>query len=310
MKRIKSLLTAAVMTLSLCVSTLPQYAGMPVSAETEDGSEETASCTSFDAETGTLTLYGSVVRDEVTQYKNKENVKSLVCEEGTVFPSFSAGMFWGFSYLETADLTNADFSAVVQADLLFTGCRNLKSVNLAGLDTGNVTSMVGMFQNCKALTAVDLSSVDTTGLLQMSFMFCFCESLTELDLSSFDTSSLERADNMFDHCSSLKTIYVSPAWNMESIQSAKDMFDGCEQLIGGNGTVYSAEHTDEEYARIDTDGAPGYLTLHPDYAEPNTVRIMKVDINGDPVKGAGLVLGSRGTRRGLPSSRRTTWLAA
>ena len=39
------------------------------------------------------------------------------------------------------------------------------------------------------------------------------------------------------------------------------MFEDCKLLTGGNGTVYSDEHIDSEYARIDTADAPGYLTF-------------------------------------------------
>jgi len=38
------------------------------------------------------------------------------------------------------------------------------------------------------------------------------------------------------------------------------MFLECEKIVGGNGTTYNAEHIDATYARIDTDGAPGYFT--------------------------------------------------
>ena len=56
MKRLKSLLTAAAMMLSLCGGVLPQNAALPVSAETGSVSAEADSCASFDEETGTLTL--------------------------------------------------------------------------------------------------------------------------------------------------------------------------------------------------------------------------------------------------------------
>ena len=49
-------------------------------------------------------------------------------------------------------------------------------------------------------------------------------------------------------------------WSTASIKISNDMFLECEKIVGGNGTTYNAEHIDATYARIDTDGAPGYFT--------------------------------------------------
>jgi hypothetical protein len=65
---------------------------------------------------------------------------------------------------------------------------------------------------------------------------------------------------MFNGCSALKTVYVSDLWDMSKVTASGKMFAGCVQLVGGNGTVWSNEHTNVEYARIDTPEAPGYLT--------------------------------------------------
>ena len=38
------------------------------------------------------------------------------------------------------------------------------------------------------------------------------------------------------------------------------MFSANNNLVGGNGTRYSDDHIDKEYARIDTPSTPGYFT--------------------------------------------------
>ena len=39
------------------------------------------------------------------------------------------------------------------------------------------------------------------------------------------------------------------------------MFTGCEQLVGGKGTVYDEEHSNHDYAHIDGGTTnPGYFT--------------------------------------------------
>ena len=66
--------------------------------------------------------------------------------------------------------------------------------------------------------------------------------------------------SMFQGCSALTTIYVSVLWNTTKVGTSGDMFTGCSNIKGGNGTTYNAEFTDKDYARIDAAGTPGYLT--------------------------------------------------
>ena len=66
--------------------------------------------------------------------------------------------------------------------------------------------------------------------------------------------------SMFDSCSNLKTIYVSNKWNTLNVTSSGNMFSGCIQIRGGNGTTYNSGYLDKTYARIDIQGTPGYLT--------------------------------------------------
>ena len=40
------------------------------------------------------------------------------------------------------------------------------------------------------------------------------------------------------------------------------MFTGSTKLVGGNGTRYSTAHVNQEYARLDVNGTPGYFTQY------------------------------------------------
>lgn len=58
---------------------------------------------------------------------------------------------------------------------------------------------------------------------------------------------------------------------MENVTASDNMFSGCRNLLGGNGTTYDSAYTDKTYARVDTIrfdsetgeyvGERGYLTL-------------------------------------------------
>ncbi|MBR6082298.1 MAG: BspA family leucine-rich repeat surface protein, partial [Salinivirgaceae bacterium] len=58
----------------------------------------------------------------------------------------------------------------------------------------------------------------------------------------------------------LTTIYASSGADWSGVYSSNEMFTGCENLKGGNNTEWSDDYTDAEYARIDSEGKPGYFT--------------------------------------------------
>lgn len=89
-----------------------------------------------------------------------------------------------------------------------------------------------------------------------------------IDLSNADVSGVTNMSKMFGR-DCLTTIYVNSAWSMENVTSSNQMFYGCMQLIGGNGTMWmDIEHFNgyetamsSTYAIIDgKDGKEGYLT--------------------------------------------------
>ena len=103
-----------------------------------------------------------------------------------------------------------------------------------------------------------LTYLNTENVNDMSYMFYGCTKLQKLDLSSFDTKNVESMASMFYNCSFLKTIFVSDKWDVSSVTGSTYMFNNCHKLYGGNGTHY--EKSDIQYACIDAEGTPGYLT--------------------------------------------------
>ena len=170
-------------------------------------------------------------------------------------------MFSGCRALTSVDLSGLDTSSVTNMDSMFWSCSGLTSLDLSGLDTSSVKDMGSMFRGCSGLTSLDLSGFDTSRVWFMSSMFSGCSGLTSVDLSGFDTSSVWNMSSMFNSCSKLTTIYVSSAFNTNSVTDSLDMFDKCTSLKGGEGTAYDSDKTDKTYARIDGGtSAPGYFT--------------------------------------------------
>lgn len=170
-------------------------------------------------------------------------------------------MFNGCNILSSIDLSHFNTSCVRDMRSMFNYCYQLTELDLSNFDTEVVNDMNGMFCNCINLKSVNLANFNTLQVRWMDSMFANCRSLTELDLSSFETPYLWAASFMFQNCTELKTIIVGQRWSNGYIEHGGYMFSNCENLVGGSGTVYDAEHTDAEYARIDGGaGAPGYFT--------------------------------------------------
>ena len=99
----------------------------------------------------------------------------------------------------------------------------------------------------------------------MISMFQNCMKLTSLNMSNFDTSKVTEMNYMFFRCTSLTTIYCGNGWNTGNVNSSSRMFEDCNNLMGGMGTVYDSSHTDKAYAHVDGGpDNPGYFTLFKD----------------------------------------------
>lgn len=117
--------------------------------------------------------------------------------------------------------------------------------------------------NISSLTTIEgIENLNTSSVTDMDRMFYGCTKLTTLDLSHFNTSNVTNMDAMFYSCSNLTTIYCGDNWSTDKLNSSVIMFEGCTSLVGGEGTIYDANHVDGAYAHVDGGpDNPGYLTL-------------------------------------------------
>ena len=135
----------------------------------------------------------------------------------------------------------------------------VKEVKTSGTVTlpGDCTCL---FANFGHLTSFDATGFDSSSVESMRGMFMNCFELGALDLSGFDTANVTNMTSMFGGCDSLKAIYVGDGWSTAGVTDSVNMFSSCGAIVGGNGTVFDANNTDAAYARVDAEGAPGYLT--------------------------------------------------
>ena len=225
------------------------------------------------------TYYGKPDEGYTEYLLNSGNQKPGWLERATeirtinVMPAFSQNVkpttmyawFEGMTNLSASGITNfiknVDTSDVTNMTNLFSNCSGLTSLDLTGMNTKRVTMMNGMFYGCTSLKSLNLSDISTQSVTNMESMFGLCNSLTELHLESFETSMLKYSSHMFQSMDKLTTIYVGAGWTMANVLMSTQMFTGCKNLVGGNGTKYNANNTDAKYARVDAAPfAPGYFT--------------------------------------------------
>ena len=171
-------------------------------------------------------------------------------------------MFKNCSSLTSLDLSHFDTNNVTDMTDMFSGCSALEDLDISRFENRNVIGVTAMFMECKSLTSLDLSNFNTHKVVSTDKMFTGCSGLTILDLSHFDTNEVFRMEEMFYGCSNLTHIYVGNNWSTAGVEYGKNMFTGCEKLVGGKGTKYGESHIDYTYARVDKGtSAPGYFTL-------------------------------------------------
>ncbi|EXM40336.1 cell surface protein [Ruminococcus albus SY3] len=217
--------------MSLCMVAGAVSYGAPVisqviTAQAEEAEEE---CYSFDEKTGVLTLRGNVDVDTVKSIRFKDDVTSIVAEEGTVFPEDCYWLFANFANCISIDLSNVDTSKVEIMTAMFYNCVALTSLDVSGFNTRNVTMMSGMFNGCEALTSLDVSSFETSNVTGMGSMFSGCSGLTSLDLTHFNTEKVRNMQNMFSGCSGLTSLDLTH-FNTEKVWDMQSMFSGCSAL--------------------------------------------------------------------------------
>ena len=194
--------------------------------------------------------------------RNSRTGKIYELNTGDNFPAWIYDGITGIVQYAVFDPSFAD-ARPTSTNSWFMGMQFLKSIaGMEYLNTSEVTDMGDMFLNCSSLSSIDVSHFNTEKVTFMAGLFAQCNKLKILDLSSFNTANVATMRSMFAYCQELQTIYVGDGWSTASaIGSGFEMFQDCNNLVGGQGTTYDPNHTEEDYAHIDGGpDNPGYFT--------------------------------------------------
>ena len=137
-----------------------------------------------------------------------------------------SGMFSNVENILSIDLSDFDFSQVVDMSNMFKNCINLKNINFGNNRIDKVRNMDSMFFSCKSLTSLDLSKFDTNSVTTMENLFYECNRLTSLDLSNFKTLNVKNMGSMFRKTNSLGYLDISK-FDTTKVTNMEYMFSSC-----------------------------------------------------------------------------------
>ena len=117
---------------------------------------------------------------KICSFEEGENNVTLIFEEQINSLKY---IFSGCENIKEIDLSEFDFSNILNMDSMFKQCINLEKINFGNIDTSKVEDMRSLFYNCSKLTSIDVSNFDTSQVTNMGRMFYGCNSLESIDVS-------------------------------------------------------------------------------------------------------------------------------
>lgn len=119
-------------------------------------------------------------------------------------------MFLGcIGLVGTLDLSNCNFTNILNFDSMFNGCTNLVEIIMSKGRWEKATNMNYMFANCTSLKKVVLDDFITPNVTSFYGMFSGCSIIEEVDLSSLGAYKANNMTNMFIDCLNLKKLNMS-----------------------------------------------------------------------------------------------------
>lgn len=204
-----------------------------------------------------ITFYIGVVTDMSYMFNGCSQLETLKLSSRGVATNLSHFLSGCTSLVNVPEINTKNATDI---SYLFDGCESMENVQLFFFNTAAVNNMQALFRNCKSIRNLNINRFDFALVTNLSEMFSGCELLETLDMSGLAPANAQNMSRMFADCPELKTIFASEEWTTASVTSSDDMFTGCVNLVGGNGTAFDSAVIDKTYALIDKEGQKGYLT--------------------------------------------------
>ena len=132
---------------------------------------------------------------------------------------------------EIKGINNFETSEVTKMSQMFQECYILENLDLSQFDFSNVINMGWMFNKCHKLKEIKgIKNFKNYQLKEILGMFGECNELEFIDLSNFDISNVEDLAGMFKECHKLRQIKGINNFKFYKNIKINDMFKGCSEL--------------------------------------------------------------------------------
>ena len=198
-----------------------------------------------------------------------ESLKELILPEGFGTAAKLMGhMFENCCSLGNLDLPEGFGAVAVNMRALFDCCESFTEIVFPEGSGSQALDVHRMFEQCQSLVCVELPEGFGVKALTVDSLFNLCDKLEEVTLPRGFASNAVDFYQTFSGCPNLTTIYAYEDIYDEnreldySEHDAGNMFSGVGPLKGGYGTEWATQENQNswQYALIDREGTPGYLT--------------------------------------------------
>lgn len=220
---------------------------------------------------GCNSLYGKCG----TKVDNTTNVNYAHIDD-TSDPGYFTDGPWLYYYVEGNNIIhytntkNDNCDSITRIDTIVYNNLEKNNITKAVFDTDiDAVTYAGLFEEFTALKDIEgFDKLKFNKANSMKRMFYSCSSLEILDLRSLgSTSGIKYMKEMFTNCSMLMLIIVDSNFVTTAVTDyGSKMFQGCTKLVGGNGTSYNDNYSnDKAWACLDggSSAKRGYFSKYP-----------------------------------------------
>ena len=155
-------------------------------------------------------------------YVNGNDIKLYTEAEKIAFNENSSYFFSSNQSLKELDLTNFDFSKVVNASSMFSGS-HITSFDFSNKKMSSITDMGFMFNKAYAET-IDFTNADMTNVTNMTYMFNESSFENIIGLETVKVDKIENVSSIFENMKNLNIDIDLSNWNTSNLKHAGNMF--------------------------------------------------------------------------------------
>lgn len=151
---------------------------------------------------------------------------------------------------------------------------NIKTVDFSGFGRYNLESMENWFGSTNYPLVTEIKIRNSVPNMKNAFKGLI--NLKTFYFVDIDAGKINNIESTFENCVSLEKIYTNIDIDLSSLTSINTFRNCSNKLVGENGTTWSADYINADYAKLDKKDSPGYFSITPEELHKNIKKIKKI----------------------------------